>query len=77
MHTPIKSFGVPLQDPFDDVEDKYRDTLEDSQIQQLNAMLQHVNVDLLLYAIYECSLLQITVKQDPNAEDYIDNQDYP
>ncbi|KAK2149470.1 hypothetical protein NP493_2985g00001, partial [Ridgeia piscesae] len=76
-HERAKLLARHGQDPFDDVEDKYRDTLEDSQIQQLNAMLQHVNVDLLLYAIYECSLLQITVKQDPNAEDYIDNQDYP
>ena len=59
------------------MEDKYRETLTDEQIQQLRALLEHVHVDLLLYAIYECSLLKITVKQDPNAEDYIDNHDYP
>ena len=68
---------MSLQDPFDDIEDKYQETLTEKQIQQLNAMLQHVNVDLLLSAIYECNLLQITVKQDPSAEDYVDNQDQP
>ena len=66
-----------FQDAFDNIDEKYRETVPEEQLQQLDAMLRHINVDPLLSAMYECSLLHITVKQDTNAEDYADNQDQP
>ncbi|KAI0227840.1 hypothetical protein LSAT2_021675 [Lamellibrachia satsuma] len=65
------------QDAFDNIDEKYRETVPEEQLQQLDAMLRHINVDPLLSGLYECSLLHITVKQDTNAEDYADNQDQP
>ena len=71
------STWVLFQDAFDNIDEKYRETVPEEQLQQLDAMLRHINVDPLLSGLYECSLLHITVKQDTHAEDYADNQDQP
>ena len=68
---------VLFQDAFDNIDEKYRVPLSTDQQQQLDAMLRHIRVESLMAALYECSLLHITVRQDPNAEDYNDNQDQP
>jgi len=68
---------VLFQDAFDNIDEKYRVPLSTDQQQQLDAMLRHIRVESLMAALYECSLLHITIRQDPNAEDYNDNQDQP
>ncbi|KAK2177038.1 hypothetical protein NP493_621g02052 [Ridgeia piscesae] len=76
-HERAKRLARYGQDAFDNIDEKYRVPLSTDQQQQLDAMLRHIRVESLMAALYECSLLHITVRQDPNAEDYNDNQDQP
>jgi len=39
--------------------------------------LQHINLDVFLPSLHECILFKMTVKQDKNSEDYVDNVDHP
>ncbi len=68
-----------MQDVFDLVDTKFLEGLvidEDEVIidleDDLQEALQRTNVDVFLAELYECILLQITVKQNPNDEDYVD-----
>ena len=77
-----EKFRTPLSaDPADDddMEDDLEDDLEDDPDleQSLQRALQHSNIDVFLSALYECMLLQITVKQDLNDEDYVDYSAIP
>jgi len=65
------------QDAFDAVEEKYREKMSSDLVDKVRIGLQHVNIDSFLPALHECILFKMTVKQDPNHEDYIDNVDQP
>jgi len=68
---------VSRQEPFDGVQEKYRDGIPDDLVKTLRVALQHVDLDVFLRSLYECILFRIAVKQDTNAEDYVDNADHP
>ena len=56
---------------------KYHEELSQHQIGALHNALQHCNPDHLLSVLYECIMLQISVPQDENDPDYVDNREHP
>ena len=66
-----------LQEAFDSVEEKYREPIPKDLSEKLRLGLQHIAMDVFLPNLYECVLLKMAVKQDPNHEDYNDNQNQP
>ena len=66
------------QDPFDNVDVKYKEELTADMRASLHSALQHTNVALFMAELHECILLHITVKRDADAEDDdTDNAKYP
>ena len=66
-----------MQDPFDTVEEKYREHIPDDLTEKVRLGLQHINLDNFLPSLHECILFKMTVKQDTSHEDYVDNVDQP
>lgn len=52
---------------------RYKEPLTDEQKQGLEAVLKHMNLPVFLTELYECIVMQLTVRQNPNDEDYVDN----
>jgi len=66
-----------VQDPFDTVDEKYRERVPDDLTGTVRLGLQHINFDNFLPSLHECILFRMTVKQDTSHEDYVDNADHP
>ncbi len=76
-----------MQDAFDLVDPKFLEGLvikdeDDNEViihleDDLQEALQRTNVDVFLAELYECILLQITVKQNPNDDVYVDYTHIP
>lgn len=52
---------------------QYKELLSEELKQGLEAVLKHMNIDLFLSALYECIVMHLTVRRNPNDEDYVDN----
>jgi hypothetical protein len=65
------------QDPFDTIEGKYTEKIPEDQIDRVKLGLHHINLETFLPSLHECILFKVTIKQDPNHEDYVDNVDQP
>jgi hypothetical protein len=59
------------------VEEKYREDLPDDLRAKVQQGLQHIDLDVFLPSLHECILFKITLKQDANMEDYVDNTSQP
>lgn len=62
---------------YDSVADKYHEQLTQEQIASLHNALQQVNVQSFMTELYECIMLNISVPQDENDPEYVDNRDQP
>ena len=62
-----------FQDPFDAVEEKYHVTVP--QKEPLVRCLHHINTEHFLTQLYNCIVLQLTIPQNPNDEEYLENKD--
>ena len=56
---------------------KYHEELTQEQIGALHNALQYCNPEHLLSELYECIMLMISVPQDENDPEYVDNRDHP
>ncbi len=65
-------FFFCLQDPFEYIDDKFYEPLPRDDNDKLRKYLGHTNVELFLEQLYEFILLQLGVKMDRNAEDFVD-----
>ena len=65
-----------LQDPFDNVDDRFYKKIARPDMEKLRTFLSHTNVELFQGQLYECIMLQLTIKMDRNAEDYVDYSDW-
>jgi len=66
-----------VQDPFDAVEEKYREPVPNDLTKKVQLGLLHMNLDSFLPSLHECILFKMAAKQDTSLEDYIDNVDHP
>ncbi len=66
---------MSLQNTFDLIGEKYLVPLSNELEEGLQRALQHTNMDVFLAELYECMLLQTTVRQDANDEDHMDYTD--
>ena len=61
-----------MQDAFDNVDDRFYEKITRPVMEKIRKFLSHTNVELFQGQLYECIMLQLTIKMDRNAEDYVD-----
>ena len=65
------------KDPFDNIDDRYKEELTPEMSDALQTAFHHTNMSLLMAELHECILLHISIKQDVRDEHYADNTVYP
>lgn len=66
-----------FQNAFSNIPEKYHKPIHEDVRCKLHTALSHMPVDVFLAELFECILLHISVPQDTNAADFVDNVTHP